>query len=461
MMKKILLLLALYISAVATAQTPQTAYVVPTVAAMKLYFGNANRIFVAAENADFAICSPCTADEVNIYAGAAGKKWKKITPTVALPLIPPVLNTTAATTRTLDLSANSFFQLDMTAKTQLAFSSPIQGNLYSLRWFNNSAQDSLLFPSNLYTTYDSLSQPVKLTSAKSKSGYLQFYYDTAYYVTNRSAFTATTGGGGGTSYDASYQALLDYATVAGYTLPPDSIKAKQNQMIVSLKANNVWDSLDVFYAFAAGTSDTSFAQLNWKAPAYYKASRRGSVTYNAKQGMKGDGTTGWIETGVNLITNTTAYTANSSHFGVYSYDQSVPVNKFVVSSYAGSAAQVNIALRDGNASASYKFSSSQACNSDNSTISDAQTQGYFHFINSSNSGYAYRNGTLIADASVCTTTSATTDRPVILLARYDTEGSPNTGFANANISVFHAGGSLNSTKITSMNTIINTYISGL
>ncbi|MEO9145108.1 MAG: glycosyl hydrolase family 28-related protein [Ginsengibacter sp.] len=77
-MKKLILAILLFCSFGCFAQTVSTSYVVPTVSAMKSYFGNANRMHVTANNNDYVICSPCTPDEVNIYAGAGGRKWMKV-----------------------------------------------------------------------------------------------------------------------------------------------------------------------------------------------------------------------------------------------------------------------------------------------------------------------------------------------------------------------------------------------
>lgn len=75
-MKKILFILSVFISGFVYSQTPQTSYVVTSIANMKTYFGNANRIHVTGTNEDYVSCPTCTADEITIYAGAGGRKWK-------------------------------------------------------------------------------------------------------------------------------------------------------------------------------------------------------------------------------------------------------------------------------------------------------------------------------------------------------------------------------------------------
>lgn len=60
----------------AHAQTPEISYRVVSIAAMKTYYGNANRIRVTATNEEYVTCSSCTADEVYVFVGAGGRKWQ-------------------------------------------------------------------------------------------------------------------------------------------------------------------------------------------------------------------------------------------------------------------------------------------------------------------------------------------------------------------------------------------------
>ena len=53
-----------------------------------------------------------------------------------------------------------------------------------------------------------------------------------------------------TSYDSDYQAVLDYATTQGYTLPSSGQQTLQNQLVADLKDAGVWSKLDTFAVFA-------------------------------------------------------------------------------------------------------------------------------------------------------------------------------------------------------------------
>ena len=51
-------------------------------------------------------------------------------------------------------------------------------------------------------------------------------------------------GVGGGGFDADYQAVLNYATSQGYTLPSASQQILQNQLVLDLKSGGIWSKLD-------------------------------------------------------------------------------------------------------------------------------------------------------------------------------------------------------------------------
>ena len=70
-------------------------------------------------------------------------------------------------------------------------------------------------------------------------------------------------------FETEYQAILNRATVVGFTLPGTAQKIKQNQLIVDLKNAGLWSKLGVFYMFKLDTSDGSspgFTFINWVNP---------------------------------------------------------------------------------------------------------------------------------------------------------------------------------------------------
>lgn len=111
-------------------------------------------------------------------------------------------------------------------------------------------------------------------------------------------------------YDTDYQAVLDRATTLGYTLPSDSQKTKQNQLVTDLKAAGIWTLLDVFYVFATdGSSD--FATINWKTPTANQITKVNSPTFTTNQGFNSNGTSSYLNTNWTPSTATNYQTSNA------------------------------------------------------------------------------------------------------------------------------------------------------
>jgi len=110
-------------------------------------------------------------------------------------------------------------------------------------------------------------------------------------------------------FDPSYQAVLTYATSLGYTLPSSGQRAKQNKLVVDLKAAGIWNKLDTLGVFATdGSSD--FALIDWKKLALYTAVN--TPTFSTNGGFTGNGTSSYISTNVNLSIGTNNYKLNDA-----------------------------------------------------------------------------------------------------------------------------------------------------
>jgi hypothetical protein len=116
-------------------------------------------------------------------------------------------------------------------------------------------------------------------------------------------------------FDADYQAVLDYATTQGYTLPSSGQQALQNQLVVDLKDGGIWSKLDTFANFATD-GDSDFALIDWIRLSDYTAFN--SPTFTTNQGFQGDGTSAYINTNYNAQTDGTNYTVNNASTGFWS-----------------------------------------------------------------------------------------------------------------------------------------------
>jgi hypothetical protein len=114
------------------------------------------------------------------------------------------------------------------------------------------------------------------------------------------------------AYDASYQAILTYATSQGYTLPSLSQRTKSNQFVVDLKAAGLWTKLDSLSIFKTDGSQ-NFALTDWKRLTTHTAVN--SPTFTSNVGFTGNGSSAYINPNWN-ITQATQATQNSIFHGV-------------------------------------------------------------------------------------------------------------------------------------------------
>jgi len=120
----------------------------------------------------------------------------------------------------------------------------------------------------------------------------------------------------GFAYDADYQAILDYATTQGYTLPSEAQRLKQNTLLIALKDAGVWSKLDTFANFATDGS-SQFALIDWKRLVQYNAST--GPTFTTNEGFMGNGTSSYINTNFNPATQGVNYLQNNASRYLYMY----------------------------------------------------------------------------------------------------------------------------------------------
>jgi len=126
------------------------------------------------------------------------------------------------------------------------------------------------------------------------------------------------------AFDADYQAVLNYATTQGYTLPSESQQLLQNQLVVDLKDGGIWSKLDTFAVFATD-GNSNFALIDWKRLSQYTAVN--SPTFTTNVGFSGNGTSAYVNTNFNPSTSGVNYTLNDASrimFGDFPNDLGYP-----------------------------------------------------------------------------------------------------------------------------------------
>jgi hypothetical protein len=123
--------------------------------------------------------------------------------------------------------------------------------------------------------------------------------------------------GGAPAFDEDYQAVLDYATTQGYTLPSAGQQILQNQLVVDLKDGGIWSKLDTFANFATD-GDSDFALIDWIRLSQYTAVN--SPSFITNQGFKGDVTSSYINSNYNPSIDRVNFELDNASFYAYSYE---------------------------------------------------------------------------------------------------------------------------------------------
>jgi len=99
------------------------------------------------------------------------------------------------------------------------------------------------------------------------------------------------------SFDADYQAVLDYATLQGYSLPTSEQQALQNQLMIDLKAaaTNGLASYHVVNIWANNTGNNNFGTIQWQDQ-ITQSTLNNSPTYTSNEGIRGDGVAAFYDT---------------------------------------------------------------------------------------------------------------------------------------------------------------------
>jgi hypothetical protein len=140
--------------------------------------------------------------------------------------------------------------------------------------------------------------------------------------------------------DADYQAVLDYATTQGYTLPSAAQRLLQEQLVIDLKDGGIWDKLDIFYVFATN-GDSDFASINWKDPNNFEITEVNSPNFTSNLGFEGDGTSAYLDTNYSLNTNWINASQDSATAFAYHYADASPQNNFSAISFSSANLLIN------------------------------------------------------------------------------------------------------------------------
>jgi hypothetical protein len=246
---------------------------------------------------------------------------------------------------------------------------------------------------------------------------------------------------GGVIYDTAYQAVLNYATTQGYTLPNDAQKLKQNQLLIDLKAAGIWNKLDTFALFATNGS-SQFALIDWKRLLQYENVSGSAFTTN--EGFAGNGSSAYIDTKFNPTANGSNYTLNNASRYFYVFSGSA-----MNTTLDGTTTAIN--------NSQFSSSAAQRINSSNSLVG-------------SPSAFSFATGTPTKSIHRTSLTNVTLFNGIVSGTRTQNSiGLPNanqyilrnvSNYGASKISMYAMGASLVSENTAFVNAI-NTYMTGL
>ena len=245
-------------------------------------------------------------------------------------------------------------------------------------------------------------------------------------------------GGGG--FDPAYQAVLDFATSEGITLPSANQQILQNNVALSLKDKGLWNKKDAFGLFATD-GNVDFALICWKR--LIKMNAINSPTFTINGGFDGNGSSSYIDTlfkpaidGVNFLQDDAGVSVNTN--------TSVEKDYILGTS---STANGSVRIRQ-------KNNPDSQINSDTFTAEgvDFEVTGNIHVDRISSTEVTSRS----SDGSVTNSSNSTglTSNPIWLLRITDS-------YYNGNILSFSARSSFTEQEKDDYDTIINTYLNAL
>jgi len=250
-------------------------------------------------------------------------------------------------------------------------------------------------------------------------------------------------------YDVDYQAVLNYATSLGYTLPSLLQQVKQNKLLVDLKAAGIWSKLDTFAVFATD-GNSNFALIDWKRLSQYTAVN--SPTFTTNQGFQGNGTSSYINTNYKPSVNAVNFSLNSSSFNIYQR-----INQSQASSGHGAyLTPSGLYINCMNTSGFRSWNNSDS--GENNGTYSGQPSFYATDRNSNSTITHISNGNQIGSIGISSSSLPTRN---ILLCASSVNSTTGIGeYNDAQISMISIGGSLNSLK-TNYYTAVNTYMNSI
>lgn len=233
-------------------------------------------------------------------------------------------------------------------------------------------------------------------------------------------------------------------------------KAAYQTMICGMVSDGTWSSLDALYIFATNTTTT--AGLNLVSTSY-TLTVHGTLTFTADSGWLGDGSTGFLDTGMAATAAGLNFTQNSATVGLYDLASGGQTSPIQMGEDAATNFDVNFGVMQ---TAAGGRDEATLTSTGQQTTADANTNGsYLLTRTGSASTTLYRNGSSFA---TLTSTSGSLSNCNIYIFADNGSSCPAGsagGFASDKLSAAFIGGGLNSTQAGKVQSRINAYMTAL
>jgi hypothetical protein len=297
-----------------------------------------------------------------------------------------------------------------------------------------------LFYINLITAYEASHLPCEVELIKISA--------------HSQSSTYTEGPAPDAPFDPRYQAVLDYATLQGYTLPSSGQQILGNQLVLDIDA--LWDDLDLLYVFATD-GDSDFAKINWIDPGNFTATEVNSPTFTVNEGFSNTGTS-YLSTGWDPATNAVNFALNDAGVFAYCGTDITAANTFLFgSSDSGAVGRVELVPK--------RLTGENHLFGINSTGTAARgtgpvsSEGFFHIRRTAtNDLRIFKDGAQVGTTESFTGTTGPNNDDIYLLAT-NSNGVVNSHIL-ADIGIFGIGSSLSGQE-SAIYTAWNTYFTSL
>jgi hypothetical protein len=247
-----------------------------------------------------------------------------------------------------------------------------------------------------------------------------------------------------TAYDPDASTLF-----ARFTTPPtDARKTLISNLIIALKAADVWSKLDAFYVMAA--HDAQAARQNWIRDAF-NLTAVSSPSFTVDRGYATNGTTSYLNTGYTPATDGVNFTQNAASLGIWSREDSVNTGNDIGGREGATSRQTAIILRPTTTTLHARINLGNA----NGSIASNSSLGFFVASRDDASTIrTYRDGSLLGTGSYASTDPS--PQPLFIGAS-NTNGTA-TAFQAREYAASMAGASLDAAQNANLYAALNTYM---